>query len=158
MSKKAKLPDCLSCGACCVAPGGQGAFADVSSSDVKRLGVPWSRKNILFSTPFDRMLSAFDGCPVPFGAIRSQWTKQRNGPLEGFELCSCVALTGGVMGKVKCAVYKKRPETCRTSVVPGDETCLDLRKIFREAVETHGKSSEKRGALAVAAESLVKVE
>ena len=135
MSKKTPLPDCLSCGACCVAPRSQDAFCDVSAEDLERLGRGWVKKNVLFSSPFDRLVSMIDGNQVPLAAIATKWTEQKSGPLKGHELCSCVALKGSVMNAVKCSVYEKRPETCKTAVVPGDRNCLDLRRAFKDAIE-----------------------
>lgn len=133
--RKKEPPDCLSCGACCVALHDQEVFCDVDEEDVARLPKGWVKKNVMFSRPIDRAFAAMLGPPAPHGAIKTEWKKQRAGDLKGFELCSCVALKGSVMSSVKCSVYEKRPDTCRTAVVPGDRTCLDVRRLFKDAIE-----------------------
>jgi len=135
--RKPEKPDCLSCGACCVSLQDQDVYCDVSEEDLKRLGKAWVRKNVLLSRPFDMIAGLIDGNLASHGAIKTKWTKQRSGPLKGFELCSCVALKGSVMDTVKCSVYEKRPDTCRSAVVPGDRTCLDARRLFKDAIERH---------------------
>lgn len=126
-------PDCLSCGACCVAPNDQEVFCDVEEKDLERLGSAWVRRNVLLSSSLDRFAAALGGqSRDAYGAIKTRWTMQRSGPLKGFELCSCVALKGSVMSGVKCSVYEKRPETCRTAVIPGDRTCREIRRAFTD--------------------------
>jgi len=130
----AEVPDCLTCGACCVSVFDQEAFADVTPSDCERLGVRWVRRNVLFPSFFDMTLMAIDGRGV-FGAIQTKWRTQRAGPLKDCSVCSCTALRGSVMNRVSCRVYDKRPEVCRTAVKPGDRACKDIRKHMLRVIQ-----------------------
>lgn len=127
-----KRPNCLTCGVCCVALHDQPVFCDVEEKDVRRLKPQWVRKNVLFPSRFDALCNAIDGGPLPWGAIKTEWKKQRSGPFKEAEACACVALHGSLMHGVKCSVYSKRPRACREAVKPGDETCLQVRKLFAE--------------------------
>lgn len=130
-----KKPDCLSCGACCVSLYDQSAFCDVEAKDIERLGAQWVRHNVLMSSLMDRVMMAIDGEEDLHGAIRTKWVTQRSGPLKGVDVCTCVALRGSLMKSVKCSVYEKRPDTCRTAVVPGDRTCIEIRRMLRDLIE-----------------------
>lgn len=129
------VPDCLSCGLCCVALHDQAAYCNITKAETKRLGA-WGKKNVLLSQPADRFAYMFNGSgEPPYGAIKTEWTMQKAGPLKGCETCSCVALVGSVLNKVRCSIYEKRPQTCREAVVPGDRTCLNLRRMVDEAIK-----------------------
>lgn len=67
-------------------------------------------------------------------AIKTKWKEMKTGPLAGYELNICAALRGSVMNQVSCSIYKNRPSTCHNAVVPGDTTCLQLRKVFMAAI------------------------
>lgn len=128
-------PDCLECGACCVSLQDQDVFCDVEVEDLDRLKPAWVKKNVLFTSVFDAALAVIDGANMPHGAIRTKWAKQRTGPLAGREACTCVALRGSVMSRVSCSIYENRPRTCKVAVVPGDRTCLELRRMIMDAVK-----------------------
>jgi Fe-S-cluster containining protein len=128
-----KRPDCRTCGVCCMALHDQLAFCDVDERDLKRLDPKWVRKNVMFPSRFDTLVNAIDGGRLPLGAIRTEWKKQRGGPFKGVEACVCVALRGSLMHGAKCSIYPRRPKACREAVKPGDEACLQVRKLFTEA-------------------------
>jgi len=122
------MPDCRSCGLCCVAMYDQESFCDVESEDLERLGVRWVRRNVLFSSLLDRMCSRIDGAQWPLGAIMTRSRVVKAGPMKGCTVCICVALRGSVGNRVSCRVYDKRPKVCHEAVVPGDRTCRSLRR------------------------------
>jgi Fe-S-cluster containining protein len=131
-----KKPDCRRCGACCIALLDQSALADVSEADFKRLSPRWADTNVLFPHPFDLALAAIGGgCRLPLGAIKTKKLLQRRGPLKGLKVCACTALRGSVLHRTSCSIYERRPESCRTAVEPGDETCLSLRRYWAKQVE-----------------------
>lgn len=111
----------------------QPAFCDVDENDLKRLDPKWVRKNVMFPSGFDALCNAIDGGQLPWGAIRTEWKKQRSGPAKGAEACVCVALRGSLMHRVKCSIYQKRPRACRVAVKPSDKACQQIRKLFEEA-------------------------
>jgi len=115
-------PDCRACGLCCVSVYDQEVFCDVVESDCERLGVAWVKRNVMFPTLFEQLVG---GVPP---AIKTKWMAQRSGPMRGESACVCVALRGTLLKRVWCAVYDKRPQTCRDAVKPGDPVCLDLRR------------------------------
>jgi len=130
----AKRPDCRTCGLCCVSLQDQDSYCDVTATDVTRLGTRWSKRNVLFWTPWDSLMTTINtGQRGGVGAIRTAWKMQRSGPMKGTEACACVALRGSLRHAVSCGVYRKRPEACRTAAVPGDEACLQVRRMFEEA-------------------------
>jgi len=59
----------------------------------------------------------------PFAALKTR---------ELGEFTVCVALEGEVGKKVKCAIYKSRPDVCATVMKPGDKTCRMLRRQYKE--------------------------
>ena len=133
--EKITAATCVKCGLCCCALTDQNAFCDVTPTDAKRLGKRFVRLHVLHPSVMDQLTSAFDGRPVPWGAIETKWKEQEAGPLKGVSVNACVALKGTVMQQVKCSVYAKRPDTCRTAVIPGDESCRWLRKQCRDAAK-----------------------
>lgn len=122
------VPDCLTCGICCVAPYDQEAYADVTAEDCKLLGRSWVFRNVMFPSLFDNLLAAIDSQRLVFGAIKTKWRLQRSGPLKGRSACTCIALRGTLGKKVHCSVYDKRPMVCQKAVVPGDRTCRRVRR------------------------------
>jgi Fe-S-cluster containining protein len=127
-------PECMSCGLCCLAPTRQDQFCDLSESDIDALPAGWVKKNVDFSSVFDFVLGAIDGRTMPIAAIKTKLLKIKAGPLKGNVVQPCIALKGDPMYKVKCSIYERRPATCRTSVVPGDRTCLELRRVYGEHI------------------------
>lgn len=126
-------PDCLTCGACCVAPDNQEAYADVTAEDARRLGRRFVRLHVLGPSALDTFAAAIDGKNAPPMAIETRWTTQRSGPYKGFEVSTCAALRGSIGSRVRCSVYEKRPKVCRTAVKPGDRACREIRKAFSSA-------------------------
>jgi Fe-S-cluster containining protein len=129
-------PDCRQCGLCCVSPYDQPVFADLVPADLKRMSPKWIKENIGESSTFDRILNG--GIP---GAIKTRWVKNKRGPLKGYEQCRCRALRGTTMVRVSCSIYAKRPRVCRIAVRPGDRTCLEIRKMYKELIEGREKTS-----------------
>jgi len=133
--KKKKAPDCLTCGACCISLKDQEAYCDVLASDLKQLDPRWVKRNVVFPSAFDYVLSAIDNTDLPYGAIKTVWRLQRSGPLKGARVCMCAALRGSVLGRVSCSIYGKRPEACREAVHPGERVCHWLRDELHRLLE-----------------------
>lgn len=131
-----RVPDCCTCGACCVSPTDQEVFCDISENDEKLLGKALVRRYVLYPSFFDTLCANIDGRVLHWGAIKTQWREVRSGPLKGISVCACVFLTGSVFKKVSCRVYEKRPRTCRVAMRPGEKACLRLRRMIREAAES----------------------
>jgi Fe-S-cluster containining protein len=105
-------------------------FCDVSVDDLKRLDRRWVYRNVLGFSSLDRLAAAIDGRPLPAGALRTKDQMVTRGPLMGDSTCRCIALQGDPGHRVSCGIYAKRPEVCRTAVVPGDRTCRSLRREY----------------------------
>lgn len=115
------VPDCLTCGACCVAPYDQDAFANVEDKDLLRLG--------------EKLVRLYVHAPIPKGCVTAPEiavaTKPRvmtRGPLKGDISCACKALRGNVGHRVSCAIYEQRPRVCRIALKPGDRVCREIRE------------------------------
>jgi Fe-S-cluster containining protein len=130
-----KIPDCRTCGACCVCPEDQGVYCDLEPGDVNRLSESFVKKNVLFCSPFDSLAMMIDGRKVMGGAIRTRWRTMRSGPFKSYEINTCVALRGSVMHKVSCSIYKNRPRVCHIAVKPGDRACKDVRRGFLRTIQ-----------------------
>lgn len=148
MTKKrpATPPDCLSCGACCVSLQDQEVFCDATPEDLEKFSKAWVKKNVIFTSTFDLLVRALDGRYEPWAALRTEWRTQKTGPLKGVDACACIALKGSIMDAVKCSIYEKRPRVCHVAVVPGDRTCLDLRRMFADAIEENRERLEAESA------------
>jgi len=109
----------------------QDVFCDLSEADLIRLPKAF-RKHVVTSSPFDRFCRCIGGRKEILAAIKTDSRIEKLGPLKGWHVCRCVALKGIPMKRVRCAIYQSRPETCRTTVVPGDRTCLRLRRYVKE--------------------------
>lgn len=118
---------CLTCGLCCVSPAHQDAFCDVTGEDMDRLGKPFVRLHVVQPEPLELLQRALHGRSSYTGAIKTKPRVIASGPLRGLEARPCVALRGTLGVRVSCSVYAKRPQTCRTAVVPGDRVCRTLR-------------------------------
>lgn len=125
-------PDCQRCGVCCVSPHEQDSFCDVNDADIRRMGIRLARANVLVHSVFDQALSMIDGRSLPPGAIMTQWRRQRAGPFKGIDVCACVFLRGSLMNQVSCRIYDRRPRACHEAVKPGDRSCRELRRMFRD--------------------------
>jgi len=132
-------PDCTTCGVCCISPIDQESYCDVTIADEKRLGAKLVKQHVLCSSMFDTLLAAIDWRPMPQGAIKTVWTKEKHGPFKAYQFCRCACLQGVIMKKVKCVVYDKRPRVCRMAMKPGDEACKRLRESFQEFVDSAKK-------------------
>ena len=108
--------DCRTCGLCCIAPYEQDVLADCDEADLKRLGATWTKRNV----------SVENGDM----GIATRWKTQRAGPFHDAKACCCVALRGSILHRVSCAVYARRPRSCRCAIQPGDRSCRQLRKRF----------------------------
>lgn len=141
--RKITSKDCVRCGLCCVAEADQEEFCDVTADDIERLDRRWAKENVLFSTLFNQFVAVFDGAYAPFPAIRTRWLPVKTGPLKGCDVCACAALRGSVGSRVRCTIYKRRPEVCKDAVVPGDHSCRTLR---REYLPTEPETRARAGA------------
>jgi Fe-S-cluster containining protein len=128
-------PDCTKCGLCCLSLHDQQGFCDISEKDAKRLGKKFVRLHVLQSSTFDQMAALLDGHSVPWGVIKTTYKLIAKGPFKGVTVCACDQLRGDPSHKVRCAIYAKRPETCRTAMVPGEKACRDLRRMYKKAAE-----------------------
>ncbi len=128
--------DCRSCGACCIAPGRQTEFCDLSEFDVDRLPKRFVRLHVVSDSPAARVIAAVSGHVLPYAVIEAHFREQKAGPYAGGDVNVCAALRGSVGHRVSCRVYAKRPEACREAVKPGDWNCLMLRKALFESAET----------------------
>ena len=135
---KREIPDCRTCGVCCVCPQDQGYYCDLIPEDMDRLSKKFLDDNVLFTSLFDMLAMAIDGNRVMGGAIRTKWRTMRSGPFKGYEMNTCAALRGSVMNKVSCSIYKNRPEACRIAVEPGDKSCKDTRRAFLKTIKDLG--------------------
>lgn len=124
-------PDCQRCGFCCVSPHEQDSFCDVDDTDIERMGIRLARANVLVHSVFDQALSMIEGRALPPGAIMTKWRHQQAGPFKGIDICACVFLRGSLMNQVSCRIYDRRPRACREAVKPGDRSCRELRRMFR---------------------------
>jgi len=134
-TSKITAKDCRKCGLCCVSLHDQDALADVTQKDMDRLNPRWASANVLAMSSFDFVVAAVNGRRLPPGAIRTKWKLQRCGPLRGVAACACVALRGSVLHRTSCSIYKRRPDSCRTAVKPGDQACLEIRRHWSEHVQ-----------------------
>ena len=132
--RPAKPTTCLDCGVCCISPYHQSGFADLCSKDLVRLPKQWVRRHVLFPSAFDQLAAALDSAHAP-ALIKTKVSVLKSGPLKGYEICRCVALTGVPMKAVWCSIYTNRPEVCHEAVRMGDRTCMEARRQFRDAVE-----------------------
>jgi Fe-S-cluster containining protein len=103
---KSSVPECRSCGACCVNP--------PVNRDAE---FPWWVE----IADGDRLLARPD-------LVRKLVVRDPDG-VAHLRLTSdgrCLALRGTVQGRTSCAIYNDRPTPCRT-VQPGDALCLRYR-------------------------------
>lgn len=131
---------CRSCGVCCVAPGSQNVFCDITKEDAERLGRKFVRLHVLQPSMFDLLATRIDIAIgnhhlLPFGAIKTRWVEQESGPFETYQFNQCVCLEGSLMKKTSCSIYAKRPGTCKTAVKPGDKQCRRLRRVFKDRIK-----------------------
>lgn len=134
--RRKQVLDCRMCGACCVSIYDQPAFCDVTEADMKRMGMPLVRKQVMFASVVDSLAAALLGDQTFVeAAIRTKWKKMWVGPLKGIDVCACVFLRGSVLNRTSCAIYEKRPYTCRNAVKPGTRLCKDIRRLMMEEVE-----------------------
>ncbi len=122
---------CLSCGLCCTAPFGQLAFADVTNEDMKRLGRKFVRLHVAQFTTFDKLAAALDGKQIPDGAIKTTHHRLN----KSLMYTACSQLKGKLLEKTECAIYEKRPQVCKTAVVPGDRACRRIRTSYKKELK-----------------------
>ncbi len=103
------VPDCQTCGLCCISPYEANTYVDVTPKDEARLGEKFVRLHVLN------------------GSIKTVWAETKRGPMKGFKMNRCAALRGNIGFGVRCSVYENRPAICRMALVPGDEACLAIR-------------------------------
>lgn len=127
--------DCRSCGACCVCPGDQLEYCDVTFEDIERLNKTFVSKYVRQISTFDNLANALNSRRSSVaGTIVTKWKTMKQGPLRSYEMNTCAALGGSVMHKVSCSIYKVRPTTCRVAVELGDRTCKEVRRAFFETI------------------------
>lgn len=103
--------DCLSCGACCASADG-GTCCPVTAADRSRLG--WLHARRLMDKRTDKAGLV--------GSLRIEWRPHPPGPL-----CQCVALEGRINERVRCTIYRRRPQACR-DLQPDTEDCRQFRR------------------------------
>ena len=130
-----KKPDCCMCGVCCVCPRDLECYCDVTPEDLERLSEKFIRDNVSLCRYIDTLTAMTDGKRPMGGVIHTKWRTMRNGPFRGYEMNTCMALRGSVMGKVSCSIYKNRPEVCRTAIKPGDKECRNVRSAFKRTIK-----------------------
>lgn len=129
------IPDCRSCGACCVGPLDQESYADLDEADLKRLG-PRRRHLLVFQpSPFQTFVQALGGPSIRSASMRTSWRSAKTGKWAGHQFCACVALRGSVGHQVSCSIYDVRPAVCRDAVKPGDRVCLEIRRRMQEQLD-----------------------
>ena len=127
--KGAARINCKSCGLCCCCGAQQDRFCNVTKDDVKKLP-PRYRKLVIYPSPFDMLAGVLDG-KVADAALKTKFqVRVKAGPLKDQFFTTCTALVGSVGHSVHCAVYRCRPDVCKTAVVPGDRTCMYLRREY----------------------------
>ena len=134
---KAK-PNCKACGLCCISLQGQEAYCDITMEDALRLPKKYDK----YFAPFDimdQLAMRAGGKNAVAGALLTRRLKVRSGELKGLELCACTLLRGTPLKKVSCAIYGRRPSTCRDAVKPGDKTCQWFRKEIDKVLEGDSK-------------------
>ena len=135
------IPNCRTCGLCCSPLCKQPTFCDIGTdAELKKLPRDFVKRNVVRTSAFDRVALVLSGSYVPAAAIKTKDVLVRTGPAKGATLTVCAALRGSPMNKVSCAIYNNRPDTCRSAVVPGDGTCLNLRNMC-EQLEKRGHNS-----------------
>jgi Fe-S-cluster containining protein len=138
------VPNCRECGVCCVAATEQLVFANVSADELvplkRLLGAREFRKTVHETGAFDMLALTLSNQHVPAGAIKTKDLKDKQGALH----CACTFLNGIVGSKVRCQIYKDRPNVCRTAVAPGDKTCMALRRAHRVGGHSARKSVRAR--------------
>lgn len=125
---------CLSCGVCCVSLHDQDVFADVDEDDLRRMGAKLSRKLCIRFSLFDILLRTTPKAGKALGAIRTKDVEETSGPLKGISSYRCACLEGSLLKKVKCSIYKVRPECCRI-FEPGNASCRWMRSQFKQAAK-----------------------
>lgn len=125
MSAKRTVPDCTTCGVCCVAMHDQSCFCDLTTQEVARMSSQFRAANVEYSSILDHLIGQ-----VPYAAFKTRWRKMKAGPLKGGEVCACCMLDGAVLKRVRCRIYATRPSVCRRAVKPGDNVCRELRRAF----------------------------
>lgn len=95
------VPDCRTCGACCVAELRSPFYVGVTDVDVARLSPRWRARHVSHGS----LLTRLD----PVGR------------------CVCVGLRGAVGRRVSCSIYPRRPEPCRL-IEAGDAECRRARR------------------------------
>lgn len=130
MPRRTSVPDCKTCGACCWSTHDMESFCDLTHAEVDAMSPQFIAKNVRFIRIFEQII-----CRHPPAALRTSWRTQRAGPLKGSRACVCCQLSGSLMHKVSCKIYKDRPSVCRRAVKPGDKNCKVMRQILLQAIE-----------------------
>lgn len=126
MGAKPRIPDCRTCGACCVAPYEQDRFCDLTAADIKQL--PKSAKSfVVYDSPLENFFFSLAAVGA-YGSLATKTATIARGPLQGIEATTCACLDGNVLDGVSCCVYPDRPAICRTSIQPGDRNCRAIRQ------------------------------
>ena len=130
MPRRTSVPDCRTCGACCWSTQDQEYFCDLTSDEVDAMSPQFIAKNVHFTRLIDRIVKRH-----PPASLRTRWKVQKSGPFKDVEACVCCQLDGSLMHKVKCLIYGSRPSVCRNAVKPGDKSCVEIRRMFLQAIE-----------------------
>ena len=114
-SRVNSVPDCRTCGACCVDVTScyMGAYAVLTERDAKRLSAHYLRHNVVDL-----------GTKYKYSDL---YLLEREHP-DGF---ACCAFRGRVGGPCYCRIYSDRPTICR-EFKPGSDRCLAARQDFED--------------------------
>jgi len=140
MSPKTKnrttpVPDCRTCGACCVCAYDQEGFCDLTDRDLERFSPSFIRRYVLFSSPFQLLIAAVGGRREPSAVLSTRYLTSRAGPFRGISVCTCALLSGSLLHRVRCRCYPIRPHICRTAVRPGTRQCLAIRRSLQDTLQ-----------------------
>jgi Fe-S-cluster containining protein len=126
MKKKNKIKlDCTRCGLCCLVPGEQDVFCNMTRVDYLKLPKN-ARRSVRPVTIFEAFVVK-DVCDSDYLA-KTKTMKT----LDGATVTACIFLCGRIGDMVACKVYEYRPEGCKVACVPGDARCLNTRRDYPE--------------------------
>jgi Fe-S-cluster containining protein len=124
------LPNCQSCGACCIAEYDADFHAELNDAEAD-VGA-WSPEGKLSRYVTEKREYGNEGC-----AVKTKWRAVTTGPLQGLQICACSLLQGDPMVSVTCRCYDVRPRVCR-DFRPGSKTCREaIAWLERQAEESN---------------------
>lgn len=137
-------PKCTACGLCCISfAEDNDVWAELDPGEADHISKKY-RKYIQETDSMrllERALRSRAGISV--SAIRTRWLKAQAGPFKGISFCACALLSGSPLQRVRCEIYEHRPSVCREACKPGDRDCLEVRRLFLQAVDVVKKQRRK---------------